>query len=254
MKRIYIAFMALTALVSCQVTNPSSHVVDADDLLAYSNAQMGRCVTLPAELMELLVGFEEYMDKSDEDKLYDDRYYGKISEYGTGVYGISAQINGINCTVDTHGKSLWEAGAEWEFSVISYNGNYADTQMNIYHDIYLDEGAVLKMENPSDSVWTFHADNVESRLKMVKSDSLNVWNVTGTCRSDGKGDFSSVSVTGAEGMTFRKVWRNLGTTYTYQETSYGGTFSTDIFRNDEKVDFCTVKFRPGFASSYETSR
>ena len=254
MKKIYAYMMTILALASCQVTNPYSKVVDANDLMIYNHGELGRCVTCPAELLDVLIGFEEYLNKSDEDKMYDQKYYGRITDYGSDTYGISAQISGLNCTVDTGGKSIWEEGAEWEFSVISYYGHYNDSQLYINHDVYFDKGGVLKMENPADSVWTFHADNVESRVKMIMTDSTRVWKVEGHCRVNGENGLSSVSATGAEGMSVRKVWVDLGTTYPRQEISYSGSFSTDLFKGDEKIDFCTMTFRPGFAASCTTSR
>ena len=110
------------------------------------------------------------------------------------------------------------------------------------------------MENPADSVWTFHADNVESRVKMIRTDSTRVWKVEGHCRVNGENGLSSVSATGAEGMSVRKVWVDLGSMYPRQEISYSGSFSTDLFKGDEKIDFCTMTFRPGFAASCTTSR
>lgn len=254
MRKIYLAAMIMTALVSCQITNPYSREVTANDLLDYSNAQMGRCVTLPAELMDVLTGLEDYLNKSDEEKIYDRKYYGMVSDYGSGVYGLSRRVNGLNCIVDTKGTSLWEEGAEWEFSGIGYYGDYADNKIYIHHDINFAEVAVLKMENPSDSIWTFHADNVTSRIKMMVSDSLKVWNVEGYCKNTGEGEYHSVSTTGEGGMTVRKVWRDAGSAYPYQEISYSGSFATDIYKGDRKADFCTVTFRPGFSSSYSTSR
>lgn len=58
MKKIYAYMMTILALASCQVTNPSSKVVDANDLMNYNHGEMGRCVTCPAELLDVLIGFE----------------------------------------------------------------------------------------------------------------------------------------------------------------------------------------------------
>jgi hypothetical protein len=254
MKKIYAYMMTILALASCQVTNPSSKVVEANDLMNYNHGEMGRCVTCPAELLDVLIGFEEYMHKSDEDKMYDQKYYGRITDYGSDTYGISAQVSGLNCTVNTGGKSIWEEGAEWEFSIISYYGHYKDPMFYINHEVYFDKGGVLKMENPSDSVWTFHADGMESRIRMIKSDSTMVWNVEGHIKETGENGLSSVSTTGANGMSVKKVWIDLGTTYPRQEISYSGSFSTDFYKNDEKIDFCTITFRPGFTLSCTASR
>ena len=58
MKKIYAYMMTILALASCQVTNPSSKVVDANDLMNYNHGEMGRCVTFPAELLDVMIGFE----------------------------------------------------------------------------------------------------------------------------------------------------------------------------------------------------
>lgn len=254
MKKIY-AYIALAiASTGCLVNNPYEKVVDHSDLINYTSIQLGRCATMPAELIETMVDFEKYLNKSDEEKLLDAEFYGNVSFFGDDTYGVKSGTKSLYCIVDTGGKSIHEDGAEWEFSSISFYGNYTDESITSYFQDIIIEGGKLKTVDSKAGIWTFNAENIESKIIRVPSDSLQAWNIIGSCIENADNGMRSNSTTGEDGITYRKVMMDQNTVYPYIRASYSGTFTTEFFKGNEKVDWCMLAFRPGFNSTVTSSR
>ena len=254
MKKIY-AYIAL-AIVStgCLVNNPYERVVGQSDLVNYTSTQLGRCATMPAELIETMVDFEKYLNKSDEEKLLDAEFYGNVSFFGDDTYGVKSATKSLYCIVDTGGKSIHEDGAEWEFASISFYGNYTDESISSYFQDIIIEGGKLKTVDSKTGIWTFNAENIESKITKVPGDSLQAWNIIGSCTEHAGNGIRSTSTTGEDGITYRKVMMDRNTVYPYIRASYSGTFTTEIFKENEKTDWCRLAFRPGFNSTVTSSR
>ena len=254
MKKIY-AYIAL-AIVStgCLVNNPYEQVVDQSDLINYTSIQLGRCATMPAELIETMVDFEKYLNKSDEEKLLDAEFYGNVSFFGDDTYGVKSATKSLYCIVDTGGKSIHEDGAEWEFASISFYGNYTDESISAYFQDIIIDGGKLKTVDSKAGIWTFNAEGIESKITKVPSDSLQAWNIVGSCIEKAENGMRSTSTTGEDGITYRKVMMDQNTVYPYIRASYSGTFTTEIYKGNEKVDWCRFAFRPGFNSTVTCSR
>lgn len=254
MKKIY-AYIAL-AIVStgCLVNNPYERVVGQSDLVNYTSTQLGRCATMPAELIETMVDFEKYLDKSDEEKLLDAEFYGNVSFFGEDTYGVKSATKSLYCIVDTGGKSIHEDGVEWEFASISFYGNYTDESISSYFQDIIIEGGKLKTVDSKTGIWTFNAENIESKITKVPGDSLQAWNIIGSCTEHAGNGIRSTSTTGEDGITYRKVMMDRNTVYPYIRASYSGTFTTEIFKENEKTDWCRFAFRPGFNSTVTSSR
>ncbi len=254
MKKIY-AYIAL-AIVStgCLVNNPYERVVGQSDLVNYTSTQLGRCATMPAELIETMVDFEKYLNKSDEEKLLDAEFYGNVSFFGEDTYGVKSATKSLYCIVDTGGKSIHEDGVEWEFVSISFYGNYTDESISSYFQDIIIEGGKLKTVDSKTGIWTFNAENIESKITKVPGDSLQAWNIIGSCTEHAGNGIRSTSTTGEDGITYRKVMMDRNTVYPYIRASYSGTFTTEIFKENEKTDWCRFAFRPGFNSTVTSSR
>lgn len=254
MKKIY-AYIALAiATASCMVSNPSNMVVGEYELVSYTSIQMGRCVVMPAELVETMIGFEAYLNKSDEEKLLDAEFYGNVSYLGEETYSIKSSTKALYCIVDTDGKSILENGTEWEFGSISFYDNYVDENLSAYFQDIITEGGKLKAVNVEEGIWAFNVENAESIICKVPSDSLQGWNVKGSCCEFAENGTRSVSTTGEDGITYRKVMVDQNSVYPYKRASYSGTFTTEIYKGNEKVDWCMFAFRPGFNSTVTCSR
>lgn len=256
MKKIYITAVLAFCAISCQVTSPSSKVVRWSDLRNYSLLKMGECVSMPVEIMETAIDLEAYLLATNEEKMSNKDFYGMVTDYGNGTYGVSRRNSNLSFIVDTKGKSIWEAGAAWEFASISFYNLFTEMDVFVENMIDMPEGTLLVKDPSKDSTWTFTAkDKIESVLTLMPSDSLYYWNVKGSClETSQKNGTNSVSATESAGMTVRKVWKGSDTIYPTLVNSYSGTFATDIYKGNEIIDFCRANFRPGFTSTFTTSR
>ena len=254
MKKIYAYITLAIVSTGCLVNNPYERVVGQSDLVNYTSTQLGRCATMPAELIETMVDFEKYLNKSDEEKLLDAEFYGNVSFFGEDTYGVKSATKSLYCIVDTGGKSIHEDGVEWEFASISFYGNYTDESISSYFQDIIIEGGKLKTVDSKTGIWTFNAENIESKITKVPGDSLQAWNIIGSCTEHAGNGIRSTSTTGEDGITYRKVMMDRNTVYPYIRASYSGTFTTEIFKENEKTDWCRFAFRPGFNSTVTSSR
>ena len=116
MKRIYIMMLIALCMVSCQVSDPSPKTVQWSDLRDYSIVKMGECVVMPAEVLETAICLDRYLNATDEEKLADTEFYGMISDYGDGTYGVRRKSKNVSFVVATGGKSIWDNDAQWQIS------------------------------------------------------------------------------------------------------------------------------------------
>ena len=255
MKKTYILMLIALCAGSCQVSDPSPKVVEWDDLRDYTFAKMGECVVMPSEVMETAIGLDAYLKASNEEKVADKEFYGMITDYGNNTYGIRSNVKNIYLTVDTKGKSIWDADAAWEFADISYYEAYSEVDVYMDFSCELSEGATIVKEQAEDSLWTFsYKDRILSHLWLQPSDSLYCWRVVASCREDADNGMSSVSSTDSQGITTQERWEGSETLYPYKTNSFSGKFMTEISRDDGVVDWCTVNLRPGFTTGVSTSR
>lgn len=263
MKRIFTYTFIILALAGCRITSPSNPSVTNSDLTFYTTYQLGRCISMPAELTSVVLDFDQYLKKSEEEMLLDENFYGVASYLGENTYRISHHHIGISCTVDTDGKSILDPGTVWEFSNIGYFGYYADAAVGMSYDIYINEESALKMV--ADSTWSFTSKGIESTLHMLKTDTARCWNIHGKSVENTEGSGStvmhnnvegmySISVTGEEGMKMWCIEQQIDEKYSSRSISYSGTFATDIYKGNDLIDFCTFAFMPGFNSTVTTSR
>lgn len=254
MRRIYTYVIYALTLTGCIVSAPSNQVVNQTSLTNYTSIQMGRCVVMPAELVETMLGFDAYLQKTDEDKLLDGEYYGNVSYYGEDTYEVKCRTKSLYCIVDTGGSSILKDGTEWEFASISFYDNYTDSNLSAYFGDIITENGILKTVNASEGEWSFNAENVESTIKKVMGESLTGWNIIGNCSEAADNGMISSSTTGDGGITYRKVLEGEETVYPYKRASYSGTFMTEICKAGVMVDWCMFTFRPGFNSTVTSSR
>lgn len=263
MKRIFAYTVIILALAGCRITSPTNPTVTSSELTFHSTYHLGRCVAMPAELMNVVLDFDQYLKKSEEDMIHDKNFYGIASYLGENSYRISHHKIGLSCTVDTKGKSILDQGTVWEFSNIGYYGYYGDPAIGMSYDISVYEPSSLEIV--ADSTWSFISKGIESTLELVKTDSTRCWNIRGKSVENTEGTGSTVmqenvegmyslSVTGEEGIRMWCIEQNIDEKYSSRSISYSGTFSTDIYKGDELIDFCTFAFRPGFNSTITTSR
>ena len=255
MKRINIMMLIALCMASCQVSDPSPKTVQWTDLRDYSITKMGECVVMPAEVLETAIGLDRYLNAADEEKLADTEFYGMISDYGDGTYGVRRKSKNVSFVVATGGKSIWDNDAQWQFANIYYYNHYSGVDAYVEYHFNLTEGPVLIKEAQKDSTWTFNVeDRVTSHIRLMPSDSLYCFRVVASCKEDARNGMSSVASTTSEGLIVREVWEGSGTAYPYKLNSFSGKFIMEISRDNERKDYCIVNFRPGFTPAYTTSR
>lgn len=251
MKRIFTYTIIILALAGCQINYSRNTVVSSNELTHYSSYQLGKCVTLPAELLSVVIDFDRYLKMSEEEKILDENIFGLASYLGEYSYSTSHHHIGISCTFNTGGKSILEPGSVWKFSRIGYYGYYSDSAIGFSYDINLNDEASLEMV--ADSTWKFTTNEIETTITMVESD-ITCWKVYGKAIDQGENGMTSISRTGEDGMTLWCIVQSIDEKYSSRSISYNGTFMTDIYRNNESADFCVFGFKPGFNSTITTSR
>ena len=255
MKKIYIIILLALCAISCQVSDPSSRIVNWRNIRDYSLLKMGECVVMPAEVLETAIELDRYLNATDEEKLADKEFYGMISDYGEGTYGVRSKTKNISFTVATEGKSIWDDDAQWQFARIDYYDHYSGSDTYVDYYFNLPEGPTLIKDAQQDSTWIFTVeDKLTSHIRLMPSDSLKSWRVVASCRETAKNGMSSVASTTSEGIITRKVWEGAGTSYPYKINTFSGKFITEISKENEQVDYCIMNFRPGFTPAYTTSR
>ena len=251
MKRFFAYTIILLALAGCQINHSSNTVVSNDELSYYASYQFGKCVAMPAELLNVVLDFDKYLKMRDEEKILDENIFGLATYLGEDSYSTSHHHIGITCTLDTGGKSILEPGTVWKFSKIGYYGYYGDSAIGFSYDVSINDES--KLEMVADSTWKFTSSNIETTITMIEND-ITCWKVHALATDQGENGMTSISKTGEDGMTIWCIMKSIDEKYSSRSLSYSGTFITDIYRNNEPADFCVLGFKPGFNSTITTSR
>lgn len=254
MKRLFIAFVICAGFASCQISDSSIRPIDGNQLFNYSSGLCGNYVTVPVELMELLLAFDAYMDKTLEDKEADVRFYGKIEEISDNVYRFNDSAERkIQCTVDTQGKSIRDKDAVWIIAHLSSWGHNEADVLTSYYDYALPEYTEIRMTDVENSVWTIIYDGLfETVLKYKgRDDGRHMWEVVASGKdSSAKSDLVATFTTGDTPLEVKE--RKMNEDKVYLGNSYKGSFNVDIYSGAELKDWCHITFRPGFTTKYET--
>lgn len=256
MRKYIYAFAACLAAVACEIYPSEGNVMDSGQLCQYADTKFMETVVMPAEIIELCMDFDRYMGLTEADKEEDYRFFGKVGDLGNETYSISGVYDGdISFSVCTGGRSIMEAGVEWELGSISMNSNSYSGQFLSYHSLALPDGVSVRKHDDEASVWIVSSPGMyENRFSLVGlSDGLYEWNVAADGREDSSTGAVAEIMTGEDGMTVRERWSE-GAEGKYKENIYNGQFLVNIYEGDELLDYCSLTFRPGFTTSYRTSR
>ena len=252
MKRIFALTILVLSIAGCELTHPSNTEVTSSELTFYTSAQFGKCIVTPAELVSVAIDFDKYLKMSEEEMILDQNIYGLANYLGENSYSLSHHHIGISCIVDTDGKSILEKGTVWEFSHIGYFGYYGDSTLGMSYDVNIGDEFTLEMV--ADSTWIFKTKGQETTIRMIKNDIPQCWEIECEGTEVGDNGLVSVSKTGSEGFKMWCVKQEIDEKYSSRTMSFSGTFSTEIFRNEELIDFCTFSMKPGFNATITTSR
>ena len=255
MKKIFTALILTAGLVSCEVQDSQIRTDNAGDLYNYTSGVCGNYVTAPVELLELFLAFDAYMALPDKDKEADPRFYGKVEQLDDNVYRFNDQWEwGIQCTVDTQGKSLHEDGAVWVLAYATAWQIGGDDFLRGLHDYSLPAYTEIRMTDVENSIWTVsYKDEFETVLQYKGSqETRDLWAVTakGHCFSSNP-ELTARFSTGKAPLEVREKNRS---EYGYHGNTYKGNFELYTYKGNYLLDFCLVTFRPGFVTQYETNR
>ena len=143
MRRAYILLAVTFALSACRISSVDSVQISSSQLCFYSNNVFNEHVTLPVEITEAIIEFDEYLSKSESDRELDTRFYGKFEDLFPGIYRFELNDeNQISCTVETNEKSLKEG--PWR--IVGATMVYApgvEEQTIVYNTIHLQKPATL---------------------------------------------------------------------------------------------------------------
>ena len=133
-------------------------------------------------------------------------------------------------------------------SSTSYSGQFIAA-----YDVNLPAEVTVRMQDPAASVWTMSfldRPALEFTLNGVEED-LYDWNVTLHREEKSSGVIWAELKTGEGGMRIQERWR---VAERGKENIYEGQFLVNIYNGDAPLDYCSMTFRPGFTTSYRTSR
>lgn len=255
MKKIYMFLSLAFMAASCQVSNPDIQSVSPYNLTDYSNTLFCKYIMVPVETTEMLMSFDEYLKKSDEEKELDTIFYGNIDEVYDNIYRLCyTKENYITCTIDTKGKSL-EDGV-WEFIQLEFANNSRNdsSQLYSYSDRYLlPECTLVTLADKAENVYVMSFEGLfETTMKYLGDDNgRDMWEVTARGETVRENDLYAIFNTGEVTLQIKeRPWKNEN----YPGNSYNGHFNVDFMRGDRKLDECKSIFRHGFTTKYQTSR
>ena len=256
MKRIAYIFISAAIVASCQVGNPEVETTSAAEVISYTMDQLNRSVCIPAEILCASIDLDNFLKLPEEERRSEKMNGRTVAYLGEDTYKITDR-NNLSFAVFTDGKSLSAEGVQWEFSEIQvsylpFEYSYYENSVHGYSVLSYKEGGKIEATDMTEKIWTFMPkEDIEATLQQMPTDSLYCWLVKARCTDKGENGYSSVSVTSEEGMTVREVKDSFS-----QETDFvlSGKFSTDIYKGEDKIDYCSCRFRPGFSTSYTLSR
>lgn len=253
-KAIYI-LMACMSVAACEIYSNDYTDVDRNNIINYASKKFTDYVIAPVEITESLLAFDEYMQKSVEEQELDNRFYGRIDMVYDNIYSFKDTYQyAVHCTVDTKGRSLNEDGAVWTFAEASLYGMNDETFNYFYYgECSLPE--FTQIAKTGADTWTIsYEDMFEIELKYLGDDNgRKMWEVkTNGIQKSSVGAMSSFT-TGNEPMTVKEM--QMSNDGRYRGNAYGGTFKVETFNEDQEIlDYCNIKFMPGFTTKFYTSQ
>ena len=254
MKRMIYTLLTLLVAASCQVYDKEGSVVDSISLCRYADTKFVESVMLPTELLELCLDFDSYLLLSEEDRKQDYRFFGNVGYLDDHTYTVHGYYDGyVYMTVCTAGKSIRQEDAQWRILSATVSSTSYSGQFIAAYDVNLPAEVMVRMQDPASSVWTMSfldRPALEFTLNGVEED-LYDWNVTLHREEKSSGVIWAELKTGEGGMRIQERWR---VAERGKENIYEGQFLVNIYNGDALLDYCSMTFRPGFTTSYRTSR
>ncbi len=252
MKRLYILFVLLFALASCELHMGEYRQDTQTVLQQYTMDAFSSYVIMPVMMAELAVDFDAYLRLPEDEKAKDFRFYGNIRNQEDGVYLIG--LDGLTCTLQTSGTSIWDEAAQWTF--LSFT---ADTDLNGKGGLYCCTTEKIIIDSdpvaPGDtSLRIFSTQLGKNPVGMVLcsgKDGIYEWNVGSNGEISDSDGYIAEYMTGANGINVTKRYNEDLNGYEY---ICSGDFLVTVFRNNEPIDMCKAVFKPGFRTQFVSGK
>ena len=252
MKQLYILSALLFVLASCELYVGEYRQDTQDALQEYTMDAFSSYVIMPVMMAELAVDFDAYLRLTEEEKAKDFRFYGNIRNPEPDMYLIG--LDGLTCTLQTGGKSIWDEGAEW--TCLSFT---ADTDLNGSGGLYCSaaEKTVLDSDpvaSGDTSLRIFSTQLGKNPVGMVLcslAEGCYEWNVGSNGQLSDTDGYMAEYMTGANGINVTKRYNEDLEGYEY---ICSGDFLVTVFRNNEPIDMCKAVFKPGFRAQFVSGK
>lgn len=249
--------LAATVLIaSCEIIPSQVSPVSSDDLQRYADELFAHNVILPVEMAEFAVDFNRYLAMSDEEKVGDYRFYGKIDMVGENIYHIND--GRISCTLNTGGMSIDDENASWQYLTFSVTSHVLSQYrpvlyMNVENEALLTFAPVEGEGRGLLDVSIVMEDDEAGLVLQSYEDGDFEWEMAcfGEDRGSGglRAEYSTGLGTGGFKISARKVANE-----DYNEFICLGQFNVNIYEGTKEVDWCRIIYNAGYAPMYQTSR
>lgn len=241
-----------SALASCELHMGEYRLNTQTALQEYTMDAFSSYVITPVVMAELAVEFDAYLSLTEEEKAKDFRFYGNIRNPEPDMYLIG--IEGITCTLQTGGKSIWDEGAQW--SILSFT---ADADLNGNGGLYCSLTEKIIMDSdpvaPGDtSLRIFSTQLGRNPVGMVlcsSEDGYHKWNVGSNGEISDTDGYLAEYLTGPEGIMVTKRYNESSEA---DEYICSGDFLVTVFRDNEPIDMCKAVFKPGFRVQFVSGK
>lgn len=252
--RILAMSAAVVALVSCEVDGGHIEKVSSEDVKRYTNVLFYNSVVLPMEMAQFAMELDDYLALSVEEQQQDYRFFGKLTSITDDIFYFSD--DGLSCTVDTKGVSVYDDVAEWEFIDFNTTAEMIGYFDKMYFDV--NDKVTLRFENSTvgdaHRMVSARLGGGSSLMSLVScEDGLYSWQigVSGTdYGSDGlMAEYSSGIGTGGITVEQRRDEDDKAIQYICS-----GEFWVDIYNGSDRLFFSRMTMRPGYTFSYHVTK
>jgi hypothetical protein len=248
-----IALLSAALISSCEYYAGDLDRSDNNQIQAYAADVFGSHVILPVSMAEFAVDFDAYLSLTEEEKMKDLRFYGKIRNPEENHY-IIEDVDGSHCSLKTGGKSIWDEDCTW--TILSFSSRTAVIDRG---ELYcsLGEKVFLKTSSvaPGDgAVRLFSLDFSERSVGIVLEkyeDGNCEWNIGTKGVIEDEDGYWAEYTTGSEGIV---VINRYNQNMSRKEYICSGTFLVSIYKNEEPLDWCRAVFKAGLITEYITGR
>ncbi|MGM9734846.1 MAG: hypothetical protein ACI3ZL_00360 [Candidatus Cryptobacteroides sp.] len=244
--KIMISVMAAAGIASCQISKYHEYNSGEIALERRADILVDDYVISPVTILRTAFAFEDYLAKTEAEKVQDTIFYGNVRVLGENSYRIMTDWIDMSVAVDESGRALGEDGSSWKIGLnyIDVYYGYRSKQEDFYE-------ATLAKETGTD-VWVLENDNFTTSIRFeTDSEDMCTW----TVGTQGREDYSngvSISFATVPDMSVNEYFsvRNDRA----GNMAFSGKLNYKVYKDDREMDYCHATYKAGFSADYQTSR